>query len=133
LRRVVELGCRVARPGEFSERAFLNDKMDLAQAEAIADLIDSGNVEPTQATPLITGDAQAELQSFEQGWFSDKGGVTHTLFWAALLIGLWFGSKFIVRRGFAKWYLAYPVAVVPFIVCLYFFYVNLSRLAPPGI
>ncbi len=98
-----------------------------------ADLIDSGNVEPTQATPLITGDAQAELQSFEQGWFSDKGGVTHTLFWAALLIGLWFGSKFIVRRGFAKWYLAYPVAVVPFIVCLYFFYVNLSRLAPPGI
>jgi tRNA modification GTPase len=35
------LGCRLARPGEFSERAFLNDKLDLAQAEAIADLIDS--------------------------------------------------------------------------------------------
>lgn len=34
-------GARIARPGEFSERAFLNDKIDLAQAEAIADLIDS--------------------------------------------------------------------------------------------
>lgn len=41
LRRVLGLGARLARPGEFSERAFLNDKIDLAQAEAIADLIDS--------------------------------------------------------------------------------------------
>ncbi len=39
LARVCELGARLARPGEFSERAFLNDKLDLAQAEAIADLI----------------------------------------------------------------------------------------------
>lgn len=39
LRRVVELGARPARPGEFSERAFLNGKLDLAQAEAVADLI----------------------------------------------------------------------------------------------
>ncbi len=35
-------GIRVARPGEFTERAFLNDKLDLAQAEAVADLIDAG-------------------------------------------------------------------------------------------
>lgn len=41
LRRIGRLGVRMARPGEFSERAFLNDKMDLVQAEAIADLIDS--------------------------------------------------------------------------------------------
>lgn len=41
LRRVLELGARAARPGEFSERAFLNDKLDLAQAEAIADLVSS--------------------------------------------------------------------------------------------
>ena len=41
LASLVQLGCRLARPGEFSERAFLNDKLDLAQAEAIADLIDS--------------------------------------------------------------------------------------------
>ena len=43
LKRVIELGARTARPGEFSERAFLNDKMDLTQAEAIADLIDSAS------------------------------------------------------------------------------------------
>ena len=43
LQRVMALGARAARPGEFSERAFLNDKMDLTQAEAIADLIDSAS------------------------------------------------------------------------------------------
>ncbi len=47
LRRVVELliekGCRMARPGEFTQRAFLNKKMDLSQAEAVADLIAAEN------------------------------------------------------------------------------------------
>ncbi len=43
MERVLELGARPARPGEFSERAFLNNKLDLAQAEAIADLIDSSS------------------------------------------------------------------------------------------
>lgn len=43
LREVCQQGARLARPGEFSERAFLNDKLDLAQAEAIADLIESSS------------------------------------------------------------------------------------------
>ena len=43
LERVCALGARLARAGEFSERAFLNGKVDLAQAEAIADLIESGS------------------------------------------------------------------------------------------
>jgi len=43
LKSVLSSGARMARPGEFSERAFLNDKLDLAQAEAIADLIDSSS------------------------------------------------------------------------------------------
>lgn len=43
LKRCLELGARLAQPGEFSERAFLNNKLDLAQAEAIADLIDSSS------------------------------------------------------------------------------------------
>jgi len=43
LARLVQLGARHARPGEFSERAFLNGKLDLAQAEAVADLIASGS------------------------------------------------------------------------------------------
>ena len=41
--RICALGARPAEPGEFSRRAFLNDKLDLAQAEAIADLIDSSS------------------------------------------------------------------------------------------
>lgn len=49
LNRVIELGARIARPGEFSERAFLNDKIDLAQAEAIADLIDASSQQASRA------------------------------------------------------------------------------------
>jgi tRNA modification GTPase len=41
MRRALQLGCRSARPGEFSERAYLNGKLDIAQAEAVADLIDA--------------------------------------------------------------------------------------------
>ena len=41
LRRALELGARLAEPGEFTRRAFLNDKLDLAQAEAVADVIDA--------------------------------------------------------------------------------------------
>jgi tRNA modification GTPase len=41
LHRCLELGARFAQPGEFTQRAFLNDKMDLAQAESVADLIDA--------------------------------------------------------------------------------------------
>ncbi len=43
LEEIVFLGARAARPGEFTERAFLNGKMDLVQAEAVADLIDSNS------------------------------------------------------------------------------------------
>jgi len=49
LAQVLALGARLARPGEFSERAFLNGKLDLAQAEAIADLIDAGSLAAAQA------------------------------------------------------------------------------------
>lgn len=47
--RCVELGARRARAGEFTERAFLNDKIDLAQAEAVADLIDAGSRDAARA------------------------------------------------------------------------------------
>jgi tRNA modification GTPase len=61
LKRLLELGCRMARPGEFTERAFLNGKIDVAQAEAIADLIDAGT----------TAAARAAVRSM-QGEFSDR-------------------------------------------------------------
>lgn len=47
--RAIELGARRARPGEFTQRAYLNDKIDLAQAEAVADLIDAGSREAARA------------------------------------------------------------------------------------
>ena len=49
MRRILSLGVRMARPGEFSERAFLNDKIDLAQAEAVADLIESSTVQAARS------------------------------------------------------------------------------------
>ena len=49
IKEITHHGIRLARPGEFSERAFLNDKLDLAQAEAIADLIDSASEEAARS------------------------------------------------------------------------------------
>ena len=49
LQAVLAAGARMARPGEFSERAFINDKLDLAQAEAVADLIDAGSRQAARA------------------------------------------------------------------------------------
>ena len=55
-------GLRVAQPGEFTERAFLNDKIDLAQAEAIADLIDaSTEAAARSASRSLTGTFSAEI------------------------------------------------------------------------
>ncbi len=61
---VVKLGVRLAQPGEFSQRAFLNDKLDLAQAEAIADLIDSSSVEAARsALRSLQGEFSAHIQT----------------------------------------------------------------------
>ncbi|RME34370.1 MAG: tRNA uridine-5-carboxymethylaminomethyl(34) synthesis GTPase MnmE [Gammaproteobacteria bacterium] len=49
LRRVLELGARPARPGEFTERAFLNGRLSLEQAEAVADLISAGSEQAARA------------------------------------------------------------------------------------
>ncbi|MCG9598725.1 tRNA uridine-5-carboxymethylaminomethyl(34) synthesis GTPase MnmE [Vibrio sp. Isolate25] len=62
IKRILQIpGIRTARPGEFSERAFLNDKLDLAQAEAIADLIDASSEQA----------AKSALKSL-QGAFSNR-------------------------------------------------------------
>ncbi len=56
LKQALQSGARLARPGEFSERAFLNDKIDLAQAEAIADLIEAGSEQAARsATRSLQG------------------------------------------------------------------------------
>ena len=64
MERCLELGARVAKPGEFSERAFLNDKLDLTQAEAIADLIDSGSEQAARsALRSLQGDFSKAINS----------------------------------------------------------------------
>ena len=61
-------GLRVARPGEFSERAFLNDKIDLAQAEAIADLIDaSTEAAARSASRSLSGEFSREIHTLRDG------------------------------------------------------------------
>ncbi|MCP3679275.1 MAG: tRNA uridine-5-carboxymethylaminomethyl(34) synthesis GTPase MnmE [Gammaproteobacteria bacterium] len=62
IRRAVELGARLARAGEFSQRAFLNDKMDLAQAEAVADLIAASSEEAARsAIRSLQGEFSAKI------------------------------------------------------------------------
>ncbi|HUO79167.1 MAG TPA: tRNA uridine-5-carboxymethylaminomethyl(34) synthesis GTPase MnmE [Steroidobacteraceae bacterium] len=66
--RCLELGARPARAGEFSERAFLNDKLDLAQAEAIADLIDAGSAAAARAAlRSLDGEFSARVHALEAG------------------------------------------------------------------
>ena len=55
LTRITSMGVRLARPGEFTERAFINDRIDLVQAEAVADLIDSSSRQAARAAMRSLG------------------------------------------------------------------------------
>lgn len=64
LRRCTESGARLAQPGEFTRRAFLNDRIDLAQAESVADLIDAASVEAARsAARSLAGEFSARIAS----------------------------------------------------------------------
>lgn len=64
LKRCQALGARVAEPGEFSKRAFLNGKMDLAQAEGVADLIDAATEQAARcASRTIKGEFSAAVHA----------------------------------------------------------------------
>ena len=66
LKRCLQLGARVAEPGEFSKRAYLNGKMDLAQAEGVADLIDAATEQAARcAQRSIQGEFSAEIHALE--------------------------------------------------------------------
>jgi len=68
LERCVQLGARLAQPGEFSRRAFLNGKLDLAQAEAIADLIDAGSREAARsALRTLDGEFSRKINILRDG------------------------------------------------------------------
>jgi tRNA modification GTPase len=65
-RRLLELGGRAAHPGEFTERAFLNGKLDLAQAEAVADLIDAGSAAAARAAARsLSGEFSARVRTLQ--------------------------------------------------------------------
>lgn len=67
-RRCMGLGARQARPGEFTERAFLNEKLDLAQAEAVADLISAGSEAAARAARRsLDGEFSRRVHEVEQG------------------------------------------------------------------
>ena len=64
LRRCLDLGARLAEPGEFTKRAFLNDKIDLAQAEAVADLIDAATATAARAAVRsLSGEFSREVDA----------------------------------------------------------------------
>lgn len=67
IKEAVLYGARMARPGEFSERAFLNDKIDLTQAEAIADLINSSSQTAARmAMRSLQGDFSAKINQLNE-------------------------------------------------------------------
>ena len=67
LEACLSLGARLARPGEFSERAFLNNKLDLVQAEGLADLIDAPTAEAArQASASLQGVFSNAVNEFNQ-------------------------------------------------------------------
>lgn len=68
LARCVELGARLAEPGEFTRRAFLNDKLDLAQAEAVADLIEASTAQAARsALRSLSGEFSRRVHALTDG------------------------------------------------------------------
>lgn len=64
LARCIELGARQATPGEFTQRAYLNDKLDLAQAEAVADVINAATAEAAKsAVRSLTGEFSTAINT----------------------------------------------------------------------
>lgn len=68
LQRCLQLGARLAEPGEFTKRAYLNDKLDLAQAESVADLIEASTVAAARsAVRSLSGDFSQRIHALNDG------------------------------------------------------------------
>jgi tRNA modification GTPase len=80
LARCVELGARLAEPGEFSRRAFENDKIDLAQAEGIADLIDAESAQAARAAlRSLSGEFSTAVRAITDGLIELRSLIEATL------------------------------------------------------
>ncbi len=80
LSRCLELGARPAQAGEFTQRAFLNDKLDLAQAESVADLIDASSAAAARgAMRSLSGEFSVRVESLNRGLVELRALVEATL------------------------------------------------------
>lgn len=80
LKRCLELGARTARPGEFTQRAYLNDKLDLAQAESVADLISAATAEAARgAVRSLQGVFSLKIEELVRGLIELRALVEATL------------------------------------------------------
>ena len=80
LKRCVELGARLAEPGEFTKRAFLNEKLDLAQAESVADLIEASSEEAARsAMRSLSGAFSQQVNGLVEGLINLRMLVEATL------------------------------------------------------
>lgn len=80
LARCVELGARLAEPGEFSRRAFENDKIDLAQAEGIADLIEAASAQAARAAlRSLSGEFSTAVRALTDGLIELRSLIEATL------------------------------------------------------
>lgn len=80
LARCIELGARIAEPGEFTKRAYLNGKLDLAQAESVADLIEASTATAVRAAARsLTGEFSREVNALRDGLIELRAFVEATL------------------------------------------------------
>ena len=78
--RAVQLGARRALPGEFTQRAYLNDRLDLAQAEAVADLIDAGSEAAARAAlRSLQGEFSARVRALDEALAGLRAHVEATI------------------------------------------------------
>jgi hypothetical protein len=78
--RALELGARRAQPGEFTQRAYLNDKLDLAQAEAVADLIDASSEAAARAAlRSLQGEFSARVRALDEALAQLRAHVEATI------------------------------------------------------
>ncbi len=80
LQRCLELGARLAEPGEFTRRAFLNGKLDLAQAEGVIDLIDSATAQAARcAMRSLSGEFSSKIQELNSNIIEVRAGIEAAL------------------------------------------------------
>jgi tRNA modification GTPase len=78
--RALELGARRAQPGEFTQRAYLNDKLDLTQAEAVADLIEAGSEAAARAAlRSLQGEFSARVRALDEALAQVRAHVEATI------------------------------------------------------